>query len=147
MGRNSGATLRIFNPPRNAHQDDVSKRYLDVYIRPLAQALRVSNNQSGIINLTKELQLIKPELIVLEATGGMELDVAEQLWHEGLPVSIINPRQARDFGKATGKLAKTDAIDAQVLAHFAEAIRPRITMIMDEKGKKLKDLVARRRQL
>lgn len=126
---------------------DVSKRYLDVYIRPQSQALRVSNNHSGIIELGKILQSIKPELIVLEATGGMELEVAQYLFKVGLAVSIINPRQARDFGKATGKLAKTDAIDAQVLAHFAEAIRPRITMMMDEQGKKLKDLVARRRQL
>lgn len=126
---------------------DVSKRHLDVYIRPIGQALRVSNNDSGILELTTKLQSIKPELIVLEATGGMELDVAESLSSQKLAVSIINPRQARDFGKATGKLAKTDAIDARVLAHFAEAIKPRITMMMDEKGKKLKDLVARRRQL
>ena len=95
---------------------DVSKPYLDVYIRPIGQALRVSNNHSGIMELTKKLQLIKPELIVLEATGGMELEVAEYLSSQKLAVSIINPRQARDFGKATGKLAKTDAIDAQVLA-------------------------------
>jgi transposase len=126
---------------------DVSKRYLDVYIRPQGQTLRVSNNQSGIIELGKKLQSIKPELIVLEATGGMEIDVAQHLSTQKLAVSIINPRQARDFGKATGRLAKTDAIDAQVLAHFAEAIRPRITMMMDEKSTKLKDLVTRRRQL
>jgi transposase len=126
---------------------DVSKRYLDVYIRPQGQTLRVSNNQSGIIELGKKLQSIKPELIVLEATGGMEIDVAQHLSTQKLAVSTINPRQARDFGKATGRLAKTDAIDAQVLAHFAEAIRPRITMMMDEKSTKLKDLVTRRRQL
>jgi transposase len=126
---------------------DVSKYYLDVYVRPQQLALRVKNNLSGIVNLTEQLTSIKPELIVLEATGGMELDVAENLSSAGLAVSIINPRQARDFGKATGKLAKTDAIDAEVLAHFAEAIRPRVTMMTDESGKKLKDLVARRRQL
>lgn len=126
---------------------DVSKRYLDVYIRPLAQALRVGNNPKGIVELSQKLQSIKPELIVLEATGGMEVDVAEHLTQAGLAVSIINPRQARDFGKALGKLAKTDAIDAQVLAHFAEAVRPRVTMMMDEPGKELKELVTRRRQL
>ena len=126
---------------------DVSKRYLDVYVRPQGLALRVENKNSGIVKLTEKLQSLKPELIVLEATGGMELDVAEHLSSAGLGVSIINPRQARDFGKATGKLAKTDAIDAQVLAHFGEAVRPRITMMMDELGKKLKDLVTRRRQL
>ncbi len=102
---------------------------IDVYIRPKAQALRVNNNLPGIIDLTQQLQSVQPELIVLEATEGMELDVAEYLSNRGLAVSIINPRQARDFGKATGKLAKTDAIDAQVLAHFAEAIRPTSNVI------------------
>jgi len=126
---------------------DVSKRHLDVYVRPQGLALRVDNKISEIVKLTEKLQSLKPELIVLEATGGMELDVAEHLSTAGLAVSIINPRQARDFGKATGKLAKTDAIDAQVLAHFGEAVRPRITMMMDEQGKKLQDLVTRRRQL
>jgi transposase len=109
--------------------------------------LKVSNNLSGIVELTNKLQSVQPELIVLEARGGIELDVAEHLSNQGLAILIINPRQARDFCKATGKLAKTDAIDAQVLAHFAEAIRPRITPSMDENSKKLKDLVSRRRQL
>lgn len=126
---------------------DVSKHYLDVYVRPQQLALRVKNNLSGIVNLSEQLQSIKPELIVLEATGGMELEVAEKLSSAGLAVSIINPRQARDFGKATGKLAKTDAIDAKVLAHFGEAIRPRVTIMSDEREKQLKDLVSRRRQL
>ena len=107
----------------------------------------MDNKISEIVKLTEKLQSLKPELIVLEATGGMELDVAEHLSSAGLAVSIINPRQARDFGKATGKLAKTDAIDAQVLAHFGEAVRPRITMMMNEQSKKLQDLVTRRRQL
>ena len=130
--------------------DVVEKSPVTVILRALMEVvlvLKVTNNLSGIINLTKKLQSVKPELIVLEATGGMELNVAEHLSNEGLAVSIINPRQARDFGKATGRLAKTDAIDAQMLAHFAEAIRPRVTLMMDESGKKLKDLVVRRRQL
>ena len=103
---------------------DVSKSYLDIDVRPQGLTLRVENKNSEIVKLTEKLQSLKPELIVLEATGGMELEVAEHLSSAGLGVSIINPRQARDFGKATGKLAKTDAIDAQVLAHFGEAVRP-----------------------
>ena len=126
---------------------DVCQKYLDVYVRPLGKLFQVKNDEDGIRELTKILSEIKPELIVLEATGGMELNAATQLTQAELSVAIINPRQARDFAKATGQLAKTDAIDARVLAHFADAIRPEVRQISDESSRQLEDLVVRRRQL
>lgn len=126
---------------------DVCQKYLDVYVRPVEKVFQVTNDENGIGELTKILSEIKPELIVLEATGGMELNAATQLTQAELSVAIINPRQARDFAKATGQLAKTDAIDARVLAHFADAIRPEVRQISDESSRHLEDLVARRRQI
>lgn len=126
---------------------DVCQKNLDVYIRPLEKLFQVTNDEVGISKLVQTLKNIQPDLIVLEATGGMEIDAAEKLTQAGLAVAVINPRQARDFAKATGKLAKTDAIDAKVLAHFAEAIRPEVRQISDESSRNLEDLVARRRQL
>ncbi len=126
---------------------DVCQKYLDVYIRPLEKLFQVTNDEVGINKLVQTLKKIQPELIVLEATGGMEIDAATQLTQAELAVAIINPRQARDFAKATGQLAKTDAIDARVLAHFADAIRPEVRQISDESSRQLEDLVQRRRQL
>ena len=110
---------------------DVCQKNLDVYIRPLSQLFQVTNNEAGIGKLVQTFKKIQPELIVLEATGGMEIDAAIKLTGAGLAVAVINPRQARDFAKATGQLAKTDAIDAKVLAHFADAIRPQVRQISD----------------
>jgi len=126
---------------------DVCQKYLDVYIRPKEELFQVTNNEVGISSLVQTLSNIQPELIVLEATGGMEIDVATRLTQAGLDVAVINPRQARDFAKATGQLAKTDAIDARILAHFADAIRPEVRQISDESSRQLEDLVARRRQI
>ncbi len=126
---------------------DVCQKYLDVYVRPSSKLFQVTNDRVGIAKLIQTLTEIQPELIVLEATGGMEIDAAEKLTGAGLAVAVINPRQARDFAKATGQLAKTDAIDAKVLAHFADAIRPEVRQISDESSRNLEDLVARRRQL
>lgn len=126
---------------------DVCQKYLDVYVRPQGNLFQVTNNEVGISKLVQTLIEIKPELIVVEATGGMEIDVAVKLTQAGLAVAVINPRQARDFAKATGTLAKTDAIDAEVLAHFADAIRPQVRQISDESSRQLEDLVARRRQI
>lgn len=126
---------------------DVCQKSLDVYIRPSSKLFQVTNDEDGISQLVQTLKNIQPELIVLEATGGMEIDAAEKLTQAGWAVAVINPRQARDFAKATGKLAKTDAIDARVLAHFAEAIRPEVREMSDESSRQLEDLVARRRQL
>jgi transposase len=97
---------------------DVCQKYLDVYIRPSDKLFQVTNDEVGINKLVQTLKNIKPELIVLEATGGMEINAAVKLTTAGLAVAVINPRQARDFAKATGQLAKTDAIDAKVLAHL-----------------------------
>lgn len=126
---------------------DVCQKSLDVYIRPSKKLFQVTNNEIGIRKLVKTLKNIQPELIVLEATGGMEIDAAIQLTQAELAVAVINPRQARDFAKATGQLAKTDTIDAKVLAHFADAIRPEVRQISDESSRQLEDLVARRRQI
>jgi transposase len=93
------------------------------------------------------LRLLRPTLIVLEATGGIQLPVVGALVAAGLPVVAMNPRQVRDFAKATGKLAKTDRIDAQVLAHFADAVRPEVRPLPDAATRELAVLVARRRQL
>jgi len=126
---------------------DVCQKSLDVYIRPSSKVFQVTNDRVGISKLIQILIEIQPELIVLEATGGMEIDAATQLTQAELSVAVINPRQARDFAKATGQLAKTDAIDAKVLAHSADAIRPQVRPISDESSRQLEDLVARRRQL
>ena len=126
---------------------DVCQKNLDVYIRPSSQLFQVTNDKVGISKLVQALKKIKPELVVLEATGGMEIDAAIKLTEAELAVAIINPRQARDFAKATGQLAKTDAIDARVLAHFADAIRPEVRQISDESSRQLEDLVQRRRQI
>ena len=103
---------------------DVSKARLDVAMRPLAEKLSVSNDEAGIKALVKRLSELKPVLIVLEATGGLERSVSGTLGSAQLPVVVVNPRQVRDFAKATGQLAKTDRIDAEVMARFAEVIRP-----------------------
>ncbi|MGL5075422.1 MAG: IS110 family transposase [Waterburya sp.] len=126
---------------------DVCQKYLDVYVRPSSRSFQLTNNEVGISKLIQILVKIQPELIVLEATGGMEIDAAIKLTQVELAVAVINPRQARDFAKATGQLAKTDVIDARVLAHFADAIRPEVRQISDESSRQLEDLVARRRQI
>ena len=126
---------------------DVCQKSLDVYIRPSEKLFQVTNNEIGIRKLVQTLKNIQPELIVLEATGGMEIDAAIQLTQAELAVAVINPRQARDFAKATGQLAKTDVIDARILAHFADAIRPEVRQISDESSRQLEDLVTRRRQI
>ncbi|MBE9239385.1 MAG: IS110 family transposase [Sphaerospermopsis kisseleviana] len=126
---------------------DVSKATLDVYIRPMGKAFQVANTETEIANLVQQLQSYDLNLIVLEATGGLETELIIQLQAALLPVALINPRQGRDFAKATGKLAKTDAIDAQVLAHFGEAMKPEVLAIESEMARQLGELISRRRQL
>jgi transposase len=126
---------------------DVSKATLDVYIRPMGKALKLTNDEEGITELVKQLKTVAINLIVLEATGGLETEVIIQLQAARLQVAMINPRQGRDFAKATGKLAKTDAIDAQILAHFGEAMKPSVLAIESESARQLSELVSRRRQL
>jgi transposase len=126
---------------------DVSKDRLDIALRPIGQVLTFSNDHIGIEKLVQKVAEVKPCLIVLEATGGYELALAAALMRGGMPAVMINPRQARDFAKATGKLAKTDKIDANILAHYAEAIQPPVRPLPDERQKELSLLLTRQRQL
>ena len=126
---------------------DVCQKYLDVYVRPVAHLFQVTNDIAGVDKLITQLKDFHIQLIVLEATGGLEINGAVALTQAGFAVSIINPRQGRDFAKATGQIAKTDAIDARILAHVAQAIQPPVRKISDESARHLKDLVQRRRQI
>jgi transposase len=128
---------------------DVSKHTLDVYVRPLGLSLQVANSDSGLVELLQTLATYRAEtsLIVLEATGGYQALAARTLMAEGWPTVVVNPRQVRDFARATGRLAKTDKIDAEVLAHFADAIRPEVRAMASEASQHLQDLVTRRQQL
>lgn len=126
---------------------DVSKERLDVTMRPSGESESVSNDKDGIEALVKRLKEIGPSLIVLEATGGLERGVTRGLASAELPVVVVNPRQVRDFAKATGQLAKTDRIDALVLARFGEAVRPALRPLPDEVSLELRALIARRRQI
>ena len=126
---------------------DVSKGTLDVFVTTTGEVQQFLNTQTDIQRLAKHLKPLSPALVVLEATGGFERLVAAELFAAGLPVVIVNPRQVRNFAKATGLLAKTDALDAQVIAEFAQAVKPAIRDIPDEHTHELADLLARRRQL
>lgn len=126
---------------------DVSKAQLDVGIRPTGERESFTNDKVGIKTLVKRLAKIEPTLIVLEATGGYERQVTRALVSADLPVVVVNPRQVRDFAKATGQLAKTDSIDAVVLAHFAEAVRPQLRSLPDAVTLELRALTSRRRQI
>jgi transposase len=126
---------------------DVSKAQLDCHIRPTAEAFQVPNTESGMAALVERLQSLRPTLVVMEAIGGLETPAAAALGLAHIPVAVVNPRQVRDFAKATGKLAKTDAIDAQVLAHFAEAVQPHVRPLAKEEAQQLAEVVGRRRQI
>jgi transposase len=126
---------------------DVSKQRLDMCARPSGEAWSVTNDGKGHAELVIKLASLSPTLIVMEATGGYQAAVAAELGASKLPVAVVNPRQVRDFAKATGHLAKTDAIDAAALAHFAESIRPEPRPMPDELTLELQALVTRRRQL
>jgi transposase len=126
---------------------DVSKAHLDVAVRPSGAAFRVANDPAGTAELVARLGPLGPALIVLEATGGYELPAVAACQAAGLPVAAINPRQARDFAKGTGRLAKTDRIDAAALAHFAEAVRPEPRPAEPAERRALDALLTRRTQL
>ena len=128
---------------------DVAKEMLDVALRPAGERWRVAHDAAGLEQLVARLQALAaaPALIVLEATGGLELGLVGALAAAALPVVVVNPRQVRDFARATGRLAKTDALDAAVLAHFAEAVRPPLRALSDAESLALKALLGRRRQL
>jgi transposase len=126
---------------------DVSKDRLDVAILPSQEAFAVERNAQGLESLAARLKDLAPRLIALEATGGFETVAAAALAAASLPVVVVNPAQVRAFAKALGKRAKTDAIDALVIARFAEATKPEIRELPDEETRLLADLVARRRQI
>ncbi len=126
---------------------DVAKDRLDVHLRPSGESLAVTRDGEGLVELVDRLQRLAPRLVVMEATGGYETIVASAVAAAHLPLAVVNPRQIRDFARATGKLAKTDAIDAAAIAHFAEAIRPPARPIAEPEAQALGELVARRRQV
>lgn len=126
---------------------DVSKDHLDVHVRPSDEAFRIAHDEAGLAALATRLQTLRATLVVLEATGGYEIPVAATLASAGLPVAVVNPRQIRDFARATGQLAKTDALDARTIARFAEAVRPPVRPLADAQAQALSELIARRRQL
>jgi transposase len=126
---------------------DVSKKSLDVAVRPLSLKWSCPREETEYPALIDRLLALRPTVIILEATGGLEMPVVTALVLAGLPVVVVNPRQARDFAKAIGRLAKTDTIDADVLARFGEAIRPEPREIKDLAAQELSAIIARRRQL
>lgn len=126
---------------------DVAKDTLEVAVRPLEEQKTFSNNEEGIGLMIEFIASHHPVLIVLEATGSFELQAVAGIAATGLPVVVMNPRQVRDFAKATGKLAKTDKIDAPVIARFAEAVRPEVRPLKDEEAQELDALATRRRQV
>jgi transposase len=126
---------------------DVSQDFLDVGVRPSGERFRVGYDSAGLDGLVSRLQALRPIRIVLEATGKLEAPLVACLQMARLTPVVVNPRQVRDFAKATGELAKTDGIDAGVLAHFAEAIRPEVRELPDEQAQALAELVNRRRQV
>ena len=125
---------------------DVAKAQVDVAVRPTGQTWTITYDDAGVQELVSQLKTLEPALVLLEATGGLELPMVVALATAALPVVVVNPRQVRDFAKATGTLAKTDTLDAAVLAHFADAIRPDVRPLRDAETQVLASLVARRHQ-
>ena len=126
---------------------DVSKDCLDVAVLPSGESWSTANQDEDIKSLVKKIRSLKPELIVLEATARLEMPLAVALAAKGLPMAMVNPRQVREFARASGILAKTDRIDAQVLARFGEKMRPEVRPLKDEETRELTALMTRRRQL
>lgn len=126
---------------------DVSSVRLDVFVHPAGEVWHSDNEAKGIEALVKRVGKLEPSLVVVEATGGMETPLASELAAFGLPVVVVNPRMVRSFARALGKLAKTDVIDAQVLAHFGEAAKPEVRPLPDDATRELRSLVDRRREL
>lgn len=126
---------------------DVSKKQLDVSIRPGDDFFQVSNDDLGVSDLVQRLAELQPQLILMEASGGYEVLAAAALRQAGLPAQIINPRQVREFARSTGKLAKTDKIDASVLAHCAQLLQPPLRPWPEAQQQELAALMTRRRQL
>lgn len=126
---------------------DVAKATLDVQVRPSDERWTVANDEAGIRTLVEQLRAVAPQQVVLEATGGYEVAAVSALAAAALPVVVVNPRQVRDFAKATGRLAKTDRLDAATLARFAEQVRPEARPLATAEQQELDALLTRRRQL
>jgi transposase len=126
---------------------DVAKAHVDVAVRPMDSQWQIPYTDEGVQELVSRLQALTPTLVLLEATGGLEMPLVAALATAHLPVVVVNPRQVRDFAKATGKLAKTDSLDARVLAHFAEAVHPVPKALPDADAQDLAALMARRHQV
>ena len=126
---------------------DVAKAQVEVAVRPTGDRWDVARDEAGIRTLVSRLKTLDPVLVLLEASGGLEVPLVAALTAEALPVVVVNPRQVRDFARATGKLAKTDALDAAVLAHFADAVRPPVRPLRDAETQALTSLTARRHQV
>lgn len=126
---------------------DVAKAHLDLAVHLSGDPWRVSNDEAGINTIVTHLGEMDPALVVVEPTGGLEMPLTAALAATGIPVAVVNPRQVRDFAKASGRLAKTDRLDAQVLAHFAHAMKPTPRPLPDAQTQELAALLARRQQL
>jgi len=126
---------------------DIAQGAVDVAVRPTGETWHQSTDAAGLVSLTERLSTLRPALVVLERTGGYEHGVVAALVAARLPVVVVNPRQVRDFARATGRLAKTDALDALVLATFAEAVRPPVRALPDATTQEVQALLSRRRQL
>jgi transposase len=126
---------------------DVAKDRLDIHVRPSGEAFAVTRDGKGLADLVERLQSLSPALIVMEATGGFETVVAGALSGAQLPLAVVNPRQIRDFARAMGRLAKTDSLDAEAIALFAERVPIELRPLPDTQARHLSELVARRRQL
>lgn len=135
------------NNDKNYIGIDVSKKYLDVCIRSTGEIFRTTNDIAGFKDLKKKIPLPKNSLVAVEATGGYESDAVFFLQKKGFAVAVTNPRQVRNFGKALGKLAKTDKIDAIIIAHFAEVINPKPKKMLGEEEKALSENQQRRKQI
>ena len=126
---------------------DVSKAQVDVAVRPTGERWVVSYDDAGVGELVSQMVDLDPALVLMESTGGLELSLVAALAAAALPVVVVNPRQVRDFARATGTLAKTDALDAAVLAHFADVVRPSVRPLKDAETQALNSLAARRNQV
>ena len=126
---------------------DIAKERVDVAIRPSGRSWSLPYDDMEMEELVRQLQEVTPAAVILEATGGIELPLAAALAAASLPVAVVNPRQVRDFAKSTGQLAKTDRLDARVLAHFGEAVRPPIRPLRDADTQILGAVLARRKQV
>ncbi len=126
---------------------DVAKSTLDVAVSHSKETRQFDNDHKGITSAVRYIVGLKPDKIILEATGHLEIPLAASLQASRLPVVIVNPRQVRDFARATGVLAKTDRIDAGILALFGLQVKPEVRLLPDQKAREMSNLLARRRQL